>query len=56
MNDIFEFESPLGVLGKIADNLFFEKYITNFLDSKNKVLKDFAESDKWKISLNENGS
>ena len=28
MNDIFEFESPLGVLGKIANNLFLKKYMT----------------------------
>ena len=55
MNDIFEFESPLGVLGKIANNLFLKKYMTNFLVSKNKVLKEVAESDKWKILLNENG-
>ena len=29
--------------------------MTNFLVSKNKVLKEVAESDKWKILLNENG-
>ncbi len=48
MTDIFNYRSPLGVLGKLADHLFLKKYMTDLLSTRNSVLKDFAESDKWK--------
>ncbi len=51
MTDVFAYESPLGFLGKIADALFLKKYMTNLLIRRNKVIKEFAESDKWKEVL-----
>ena len=48
MTDIFNYRSPLGVLGKLADHLFIKKYMTDLLSTRNSVIKDFAESDKWK--------
>lgn len=48
MTDVFNYRSPLGVLGKLADHLFLKKYMTDFLSTRNSVIKDFAESDKWK--------
>ena len=48
MTDIFNYRSPLGVLGKLADHLFLKKYMTDLLSTRNSVIKDFAESDKWK--------
>ena len=54
MNDVFEFESPLGFLGKIAEVLFLKKYMKNFLAKKNQTLKEVAESNQWKTLLNEN--
>lgn len=48
MVDIFKYKSPLGVLGKLADRLFLKIYMTNLLLKRNNVVKDFAESDKWK--------
>lgn len=48
MIDIFNYESPLGVLGKIADILFLEKYMKALLEIRNETIKEFAESDKWK--------
>ena len=47
MYDTFEFESPFGGLGKIANYLFLKKHMTNFLVTKNQVLKNVAESDNW---------
>ena len=52
MIDIFEYQSPFGFLGRIADRLFLEKYMTNLLIQRNKVIKEYAESDKWKELLN----
>lgn len=48
MTDIFDYESPFGILGKIADNLFLKKYMTELLTERNRIVKEFAESEKWK--------
>jgi len=49
--DIFDYKSPLGILGKIADVLFLKKYMSNFLKKRNETIKEFAESGKWKEVL-----
>jgi ligand-binding SRPBCC domain-containing protein len=51
VKDVFEYAAPLGFLGKLADFLFLKKYVTNFLKERNLVLKDFAETDRWKKLL-----
>lgn len=51
MIDTFEFSSPLGVLGKIVDKLILKNYMTEFLIQRNQVIKEFAETDKWKQVL-----
>ena len=53
MTDIFDYESPLGVLGKLADKLFVKKYMTKLLEERNRVIKEYAESNQWKKILNE---
>ncbi len=49
--DIFDYTSPLGWLGKLADTLFLEKYMTNLLEQRNRVIKKYAETDLWKRVL-----
>lgn len=51
MIDIFEYQSPFGIFGKVADILFLEKYMTHFLKERNQLIKEFAETDKWKLVL-----
>lgn len=52
MIDEFEFESPFGPIGKIANYLFLKNYMTKFLIEKNKELKKFAENEKlYKLIL-----
>ncbi len=48
MTDYFDYESPLGVLGRLVDILFLKKYMTGLLKERNRVIKDFAETDKWR--------
>ena len=48
MVDHFDYESPLGYLGKMADELFLQKYMTDLLIERNRIVKDFAETEKWK--------
>lgn len=44
MNDIFDYKSPLGFLGQIADVIFLERYMTNLLTERNRIVKQFAEN------------
>lgn len=51
MRDVFDFDSPLGILGKIADSLFLENYMKNLLASRNELIKNVAESEDWRKYL-----
>lgn len=51
MIDRFEFSSPLGFLGQIVDRLVLKNYMTKFLQKRNAILKQSAESDAWKKYL-----
>ena len=50
--DSFNYESPLGLVGRIADYLFLKRYMTKFLIKRNLIIKEYAESEKWKKFLN----
>ena len=43
MVDLFHFESPLGLLGKLANLLFLKKYMSHFLHVRNSAIKSEAE-------------
>ena len=51
MKDIFEFQSPFGMLGSFFNILVLTRYMTKLLSERNKVIKEFAETDKWKSVL-----
>ncbi|MCT6706772.1 cell division protein, partial [Staphylococcus aureus] len=51
MTDIFRYDSPLGILGKIFNTLILTNYLRQFLLDRNQIIKDFAESDKWRQVL-----
>ncbi|SFP61493.1 SRPBCC family protein [Parafilimonas terrae] len=51
MKDVFEFGSPLGLLGKLADKFVLTKYLTGFLLRRNNLIKEYAETEKWKTVL-----
>jgi ligand-binding SRPBCC domain-containing protein len=51
MRDRFEFESPLGILGRAADWLCLTSYMRRFLVRRNEVLKQLAESSEWSRCL-----
>ncbi|WP_238388131.1 hypothetical protein [Hymenobacter sediminis] len=52
MRDVFAFESPLGVLGKLVDALILRRYLQKFLEARCAVIKQYAESDSWRDILN----
>ncbi|WP_432363364.1 SRPBCC family protein [Sporosarcina sp. UB5] len=43
MKDTFSYKSPLGFIGKIADRLFLERYMKNFIADRANELKRIAE-------------
>jgi ligand-binding SRPBCC domain-containing protein len=43
MKDTFSYKSPFGLMGVIADMLFLEKYMRNFIENRAKELKRIAE-------------
>ena len=51
MRDVFEFTSPLGFLGKIADVLVLSAYLRRFLEQRGAVVKQYAETDAWRTVL-----
>lgn len=51
MEDTIELEAPFGFLGKIVMSVFLKNYFKRFLIVRNNIIKDFAESDKWKLIL-----
>ncbi|QVY63450.1 SRPBCC family protein [Cytobacillus gottheilii] len=44
MIDKFQYKSPFGPIGVVADKLFLEKYMTAFIASRAKALKKIAEN------------
>ena len=51
MKDIFDYTSPLGVIGGLADRLFLKNYMTRLLIRRNEVIKHYAETILWKDVL-----
>lgn len=49
MNDTFEYESPFGILGRLADGFLLESYMEGLLTKRNEIIKEYAE-DKSKYS------
>ena len=46
MKDTFSYQSPFGILGKLADQLFLERYMTQFIAARANELKRIAEKNK----------
>ena len=51
MKDVFNFQSPLGFMGAITDKLILTKYLQKLLTERNNIIKEFAETEKWKTIL-----
>lgn len=43
MKDVFDYTSPAGSIGKLADSLFLKNYMTRLLEGRNKIIKSNAE-------------
>ncbi len=52
MSDYFEFQSPMGLLGMLFNKLVLTNYLKKLIIKRNQVIKDYAESEQWKLILN----
>jgi len=52
MIDLVEFESPFGLLGYFFNKIYLKNYMQKLLIKRNKVIKEYAESQKWKAIFN----
>lgn len=52
MKDVFEFQSPFGIFGKIFNNLILVNYMKRLLIQRNQIIKEYAETTEWKRVLN----
>jgi hypothetical protein len=44
MTDVLEYETILGIFGKLFDKLIIENHLTKFLLYRNSILKEFSEN------------
>jgi ligand-binding SRPBCC domain-containing protein len=51
MIDLFHFEIPYGTVGKLFNKIYLTGYMRRLLEQHNKMIKEFAEGDKWKKLL-----
>ncbi len=52
MKDIFTFQAPFGILGRIFSRFILTNYMKQFLIDRNETIKEYAETEKWKRVLN----
>jgi ligand-binding SRPBCC domain-containing protein len=46
--DLLAYEPAYGFAGRLADKLLVKKFLKKYLESKNLLIKQYAESDKWR--------
>lgn len=51
MIDIINFESPYGAVGKGFNKVYLTRYLKKLIESRNAVIKKFAEGVDWKKIL-----
>lgn len=51
MHDDFVYAAPLGILGRLADVLVVERHMRAFLVERARLLKETAESARWREFL-----
>jgi ligand-binding SRPBCC domain-containing protein len=51
MIDLLDFETPYGSFGQLFNRVYFTRYMKRLIEHRNKMIKEFAESDKWQKLL-----
>ena len=51
IREIFDFDCPMGTLGKLVADYFVARHLRKFLIKRNEIIKKVAESDEWRSIL-----
>jgi hypothetical protein len=49
--DIIKYETPYGLIGKLVNKFHLNSYLEKLISHRNKVIKQYAETDKWMALL-----
>jgi ligand-binding SRPBCC domain-containing protein len=51
MIDLFHYELPYGILGRVLNKIYMNKYLSRLLSERNVTIKNIAEGNQWKQYL-----
>ena len=51
MIDQFHFETPRGLIGRLINKFYLERYMRKLLQERNRIIKEVAEGNLWKQYL-----
>jgi len=51
MIDLLNYSTPFGGIGWILDKYYLANYMKKLIEQRNAVIKEYAETDKWKFIL-----
>lgn len=51
MIDVFDYDAPLGLLGRLPERTFLNRYMLRLLQTRNAHLKEALEGDRWRAFL-----
>jgi ligand-binding SRPBCC domain-containing protein len=54
MIDLFTYEPPYGLAGRVFGAIYLTQYLRKLLETRNLVIREYAESDKWRGLLKRN--
>jgi ligand-binding SRPBCC domain-containing protein len=49
--DLLDYSLPYGWIGQMVDKWYLTNYMRNLLVSRNRIIKEYAETDKWRLIL-----
>ncbi|PWT96026.1 MAG: cell division protein [Bacteroidetes bacterium] len=52
MIDMVEFEGPRDMIGSIFSSFFLKTYFEKIFQQRNELIRQYAESDKWRAVMN----
>ena len=49
--DLLEFGTPKDIVGKIFGKVYFKKYLEELLRKRTELIRNYAETEKWRAVL-----
>lgn len=49
--DMIDFDGPRDVIGKVIGKLYLKSYLEKFINKRNTLIRQYAESEKWRAVL-----